>query len=248
MSNLKPCGECGMLCDPAEYHPYTACLLFKQIGDARATRDVLNAAVFEHARETFAATPLADAQPRLMDGIAIDKSVVKRLAAQFGLSLVDAQSGERAVLEEAAVLCSELSQKYTLETMGALQEAAGIIRTRLRRGSLKVALEYINRTAQAVSTTASELTDERLEELASQSGLYGVRRAAAAYARVVLREAGSASTMPALTDAMRAVLRNESGAYGSEDELYAALCAVTGSASADDSENRDHDRSSATND
>jgi hypothetical protein len=50
---------------------------------------------------------------------------------------------DRAILEEAAVLCFEMSQKYPMETMGALQEAAGIIRTRLRKGSLKVALEYI---------------------------------------------------------------------------------------------------------
>lgn len=31
-------------------------------------------------------------------------------------------------------------------------------------------------------------------------------------------------TMPALTDAMRAVLRNEHCVYDSEDALYAALC------------------------
>lgn len=46
---MKPCGECGMLCDPAEYHPFTACLLFKQTHDDKATRDALNA-VYEHAR------------------------------------------------------------------------------------------------------------------------------------------------------------------------------------------------------
>jgi len=34
----------------------------------------------------------------------------------------------------------------------------------------------------------------------------------------------SAAVMPQLTDAMRAVIRNESTVYGSEDELYAALC------------------------
>ncbi|MDP9651680.1 hypothetical protein [Paraburkholderia caledonica] len=58
---------------------------------------------------------------------------------------------ERAVLEEAAVLCFEMSQKYPLETMSALQEAAGIIRTRLRKGSLKVALDYINRAASSAT-------------------------------------------------------------------------------------------------
>src|SRR5690606_28563104 len=34
--------------------------------------------------------------------------------------------------------------------------------------------------------------------------------------------------MPPLTDAMRAVLRNEKDLYGSEDELYAALCVAAG--------------------
>jgi len=36
------------------------------------------------------------------------------------------------------------------------------------------------------------------------------------------------ATMPPLTDAMRAVLRNERDLYGSEDELYAALCVAAG--------------------
>src|SRR5690606_40914018 len=35
-------------------------------------------------------------------------------------------------------------------------------------------------------------------------------------------------TMPALTDAMRAVLRNEREVYESEDALYAALCDAAG--------------------
>lgn len=46
--------------------------------------------------------------------------------------------------------------------------------------------------------------------------------------RVIARARATApqATMPLLTDAMRAVLRNENCIYGSEDELYTALCAA----------------------
>ena len=83
---------------------------------------------------------------------------------------------ERAVLEEAAVLCFEMSQKYSLETMGALQEAAGIIRTRLRKGSLKVALEYIAHVAspQPVAQTERVLTDEQRDAINTALSLIGL--------------------------------------------------------------------------
>lgn len=32
------CGECGMPCFPAEYHPYAACLMFKQCHNAETVR------------------------------------------------------------------------------------------------------------------------------------------------------------------------------------------------------------------
>lgn len=62
-------------------------------------------------------------------------------------NVIPAYTGkERDVLEEAAVLCFELSHKYGMTpTCVALQEACGLIRTRLRRGSLGVALSYIER-------------------------------------------------------------------------------------------------------
>ena len=46
--------------------------------------------------------------------------------------------------------------------------------------------------------------------------------------RVIARARATApqATMPLLTDAMRAVLRNENCIYGSEDDLYTALCAA----------------------
>jgi hypothetical protein len=40
-------------------------------------------------------------------------------------------------------------------------------------------------------------------------------------------------SLPALTDAMRAVLTNDAGAYQSADELYAALCKAAGAESPD---------------
>ena len=43
-----------------------------------------------------------------------------------------------------------------------------------------------------------------------------------------IRAAVPQATMPKLTDAMRAVLRNEHCIYGSEDDLYAALCNAVG--------------------
>lgn len=33
-----PCGECGMLCRPAEFHPYAACMMFKACGSATIVR------------------------------------------------------------------------------------------------------------------------------------------------------------------------------------------------------------------
>jgi hypothetical protein len=26
---IEPCGDCGMPCEPGEYHPFAACLMFK---------------------------------------------------------------------------------------------------------------------------------------------------------------------------------------------------------------------------
>lgn len=35
---FQSCGECGMLCDPAEYHPHTACLLYARTHDSAYVR------------------------------------------------------------------------------------------------------------------------------------------------------------------------------------------------------------------
>jgi hypothetical protein len=39
---LKPCGECGMLCEPSEYHPFAACLMFKGCHDSATVRKNLS--------------------------------------------------------------------------------------------------------------------------------------------------------------------------------------------------------------
>lgn len=35
---MKPCGDCGMPCTPAEYHPYAACLMFKACHNSATVR------------------------------------------------------------------------------------------------------------------------------------------------------------------------------------------------------------------
>jgi len=53
------CGECGMHCHKNEYHPYVACLLFKQVKNAQVVRDNLGS-VMDYARahqDTRAETP-----------------------------------------------------------------------------------------------------------------------------------------------------------------------------------------------
>lgn len=56
--------------------------------------------------------------------------------------------------------------------------------------------------------------------------------AIAELAKIALASLSDAAqaTMPPLTDAMRAVLRNENCIYGTEDELYTALCEAVGTA------------------
>lgn len=40
---MTPCAECGMPCDPAEYHPFAACLMFKACHDSSVVRANLDA-------------------------------------------------------------------------------------------------------------------------------------------------------------------------------------------------------------
>lgn len=37
------CGQCGMPCRPAEYHPYAACLMYMACHDGNTVRDNLDA-------------------------------------------------------------------------------------------------------------------------------------------------------------------------------------------------------------
>lgn len=40
---MTPCGHCGMLCTPTEYHPYAACLMFKACHNSETVRANLDA-------------------------------------------------------------------------------------------------------------------------------------------------------------------------------------------------------------
>lgn len=40
-----PCAQCGMPVGPDQYHPYAACLMFKQCHDSRTAQDNLWAVV-----------------------------------------------------------------------------------------------------------------------------------------------------------------------------------------------------------
>ncbi|RYF50424.1 MAG: hypothetical protein EOO27_31795 [Comamonadaceae bacterium] len=59
---LAPCGECGMPCTPAEYHPYAACLMFKACYDSAIVRANLNAVRAQAAPQGPALVPLTDEQ------------------------------------------------------------------------------------------------------------------------------------------------------------------------------------------
>jgi hypothetical protein len=77
---------------------------------------------------------------------AVVRSIEQAILAN--LDKTDAAKETRdAALEEAAVFCFEFShyKSKSLEAMDALQEACGVIRTRLKRGSLAIALDYAKR-------------------------------------------------------------------------------------------------------
>lgn len=41
----EDCAECGMLCQPAEYHPFIACKLFESTRNSRTVRANLYAVI-----------------------------------------------------------------------------------------------------------------------------------------------------------------------------------------------------------
>ena len=59
------CGECGMPCEPAEYHPYAACLMFKGCHNSATVRANLAPLAAAIARAEAAEAKLAaiDALP-----------------------------------------------------------------------------------------------------------------------------------------------------------------------------------------
>ncbi|HEX5704914.1 MAG TPA: hypothetical protein VFX97_17075 [Pyrinomonadaceae bacterium] len=42
---MNGCGECGMLVDAQEYHPYAACVMYRQLGQAEKVNSNLRAVV-----------------------------------------------------------------------------------------------------------------------------------------------------------------------------------------------------------
>lgn len=59
-TTLAPCGECGMPCTRAEYHPYAACLMFKACQNSDTVRANLQALRAQAAPQGPALVPLTD--------------------------------------------------------------------------------------------------------------------------------------------------------------------------------------------
>ena len=52
LGELTVCGDCGMVCEPGEYHPYAACLMFKACWNGRVVRANLQAVLDRGATES----------------------------------------------------------------------------------------------------------------------------------------------------------------------------------------------------
>lgn len=97
------CAECGMWCEPDEYHPYAACLMFKACGNSKTVRDNLEA-VMDHARaareggaivrESEAQVPVA----ATLDEAAADPALTLDVAREL---LRDAAAGIRSLAASA---------------------------------------------------------------------------------------------------------------------------------------------------
>lgn len=61
-TTLAPCGECGMPCTRAEYHPYAACLMFKACQNSDTVRANMQAVRAQAAPQGPALVPLTDAK------------------------------------------------------------------------------------------------------------------------------------------------------------------------------------------
>ena len=112
------CGECGMDCQPDEYHPYLACLAFKQTHDSdcvranvESVRRAAQAAVWREVREKLYADPWPNAidlrvwaeqqEKRLRGGSMTPKWVHKGM-------VMDAHSPYRDIGDEEVYLAAEV--------------------------------------------------------------------------------------------------------------------------------------------
>lgn len=77
----------------------------------------------------------------------VSSAVVRNIEKAILANMADAiKEARNTALEEAAVFCLEFSHcKDSLKAMEALQQACGVIRTRLKRGSLAIAVDYVTR-------------------------------------------------------------------------------------------------------
>ena len=53
LPKMTPCGACGMPCDPAEYHPFAACLMYQACHNGDTVRANLEAIRQEAARQAM---------------------------------------------------------------------------------------------------------------------------------------------------------------------------------------------------
>lgn len=56
MGETMACDDCGMTCEPNEFHPYAACLMFKACHNSKTVRANLDF-VREYERDMLRTTP-----------------------------------------------------------------------------------------------------------------------------------------------------------------------------------------------
>lgn len=113
---VSPCGECGMLCAPGEFHPFAACLMFKgcrsantvranlppvssmadaalaQVRDREEERAWLQDLALHHKLGGFAATALEKILDRYCPEPAAEAEAVRALATRIVADLGDVTS------------------------------------------------------------------------------------------------------------------------------------------------------------
>jgi len=100
------CQECGMACEPAEYHPMAACLMFKACHDGAAVRANLANVMRYGARKTDTVAPAVDTQRAPASAALTDDVLMQAIAdtaARGHVWASRALSNFRASLREAGI-------------------------------------------------------------------------------------------------------------------------------------------------